>query len=199
MTDSKIALANSQTGYDIEKNTQDSIIQQGHNIITKDIGRGTQAFTQGVNTIVGTTSAGLFGGGQIPGGAATGATIGFTAGLMNTLANLFGGFEDNNKRVEAENARINAAYVNLNNSLTRKNQATVSSYRMEQNANVARFNSNAQSQLLLLQGEIADIKNIPNQTMNVSNITKMLTIGQGEISIINETINETQQKEMFKF
>ncbi len=187
MTDAKIELANSQLGIDKQLNEDNTTTQNTYRDETKDIGRGFDV----VNNLITGAVQGAFLGKSNP--------IAILGGLFKGAIDAGADYAKSNQQVEAANQLQRDNTTNLNTSLTNKNNATVRSYQMEQNTNVARLKSNAQSQLRLLQGEIADIKNLPNQTMNVSNITKMLSIEKGEISIISESLNEVQQKEMFKF
>ncbi len=195
ITNSKIAQGNSLTDIDRRLNQENTNTQTAFNTNTKDIGRGrTAAFKTAKEALTVAGSVSLF------------RPDSWVKGALGVAGSaILGGIEyDMNKAIDAEkvvaeNARLQQNTDNLNRAISDRNDTNNRALRTEQNANIVRNNNSAQSQRLLIEAEIADIKNIPNQTMNVSNITKMLSIEKGEISLINESINEFQQKEMFYY
>ncbi len=197
LSESKIALGNSQIEIQRAKNLSDTELKNTLNTDTKDTGRSLGIISQTINKVGQGLATGAFAGGTKAGGA--GALIGSIVGLATSAIDAFNDFAKTKELVAKGNELTGNLTSNINTSLSKAQAKMNTSYILERNANIARYNSSAQSQLQLLEGEIADIKNIPNQTMNVSNITKMLSIEKGEISIISESMNLVQQGEMFKF
>ncbi len=127
------------------------------------------------------------------------APLAVAGSIASNAANLYNRERSIGETLVAQNQAISSNTVNRNAALGRKNSANAAAYQLDEQINIARSDSSAQSELNKIQADIADIKLTPNQTMNVSNITKMLSLDKGEISIINENVNEHNQKEMFKF
>ncbi len=190
----KIDTAQSLTDSDIEEakqnaNTQKTLIKNLTAIKIKDAGANAVS-----SVIRDTATAAILTGGDL------GKTLGAFAGsTISTGLNYANTKRSAGETLAAQNQAITSNTTTRTDALRRKNSANAAAYLVDQEINIARVESSAQSQLNLIQAEIADIKLTPNQTMNVSDITKMLSLDKGEISISNETLNDIQQKEMFKF
>ncbi len=195
ITDTKINQSNSLTDIDTNLNQQNTTTQTAFNTNTKDIGRLRTAGLNATKNVVG----GIVGGSFFNPAKIIGSIVGGIAGAGLSVAEYNINKDIDAEKVAAENARLQLNTDNLNNALNARNETNNRALRMEQNANVVRNNSSASIQRMLIEGDIADIKLTPNQTQNVSTITKMFSIEKGEISFITETLNEYQQKELFYY
>ncbi len=193
LTDSKIALANSQVGVDRNINTAKSNLQQAFNEDTKDFGTFANTIVNFAENLK-IQPGGLWGDAEYSLADLTGGSE-----QWNSLREGWRDISGQNQMVEARNQLLQDNTALLNSALGQKTNNANMALQMERNANIARINSNAQSQLNLIQAEIADIKNLPNQNMLGSNVNKFLSIEKGEVSIINESPHIYQQQRMFNF
>ncbi len=186
ITNSKINLATSNYNVDRRLNIEKTNLQSAFNLETKDYG---SSWHTGASLIESTFNQ--------PWLADT--VKDWWGNKANQMRDYWRGATGADDLIEARNQLMRDNTIQLNRSMSSKIDNANIAYASDRSANIERLSKNALSQRLLVEADIADIKLIPNQIMNSSDITKMISLEKGEISLINENLNEIQQREMFKY
>lgn len=154
---------------------------------------GFRGFVNNFGSSVGSAVGGAFTGSLVGGGA--GAVAGPAGAIAGAVVGAGVGI---GRAATGVSTRSSLFDIQQNRDFNR-NEAANRALTREAKAAGERAQADAAIKRSIIEGEMKDISNLPDKTQNTSNITKLVSMEKGQVSLIERQLNEKQEKAMWEF